>query len=248
MSRYCVRPNSGRIEPGKHMEVQVLLQAMKEDPPLDVKCKDKFLVQSVAVSADKEFSNVTSIWHDVEKTAKHSIQERKIRVNFLPPLDASQPNGVTEFPFPCQASEDDSANLQTSPANAKFETPSMPTRAAPVIMEPPIEPPNFKSGSSEPSAPEALKHAAEDVKSEAFSGSYEDLKSQLQEARAQIQQLKQQLAENEIRRRKLPAAASNSPELATIQQQSHPSSEAGVPLQVVAGLCLISFLLAYVFF
>ncbi|EFW19964.1 conserved hypothetical protein [Coccidioides posadasii str. Silveira] len=238
--KYCVRPNSGRIEPGKHMEVQVLLQAMKEDPPLDVKCKDKFLVQSVAVSADKEFSNVTSIWHDVEKTAKHSIQERKIRVNFLPPLDASQPNGV--------ASEDDSANLQTSPANAKFETPSMPTRAAPVIMEPPIEPPNFKSGSSEPSAPEALKHAAEDVKSEAFSGSYEDLKSQLQEARAQIQQLKQQLAENEIRRRKVPAAASNPPELATIQQQSHPSSEAGVPLQVVAGLCLISFLLAYVFF
>jgi hypothetical protein len=30
--QYCVRPNSGRIEPGKDVEVQILLQAMKEDP------------------------------------------------------------------------------------------------------------------------------------------------------------------------------------------------------------------------
>jgi len=74
-----VRPNSGRIEPGKDVEVQgehriddqrprpelitvkVLLQAMKEDPPPDAKCRDKFLVQSVAVTADKEFTNVASI-------------------------------------------------------------------------------------------------------------------------------------------------------------------------------------------
>lgn len=41
--------------------ITVLLQAMKEDPPLDQKCRDKFLVQSVLVPADKEFSNVTAI-------------------------------------------------------------------------------------------------------------------------------------------------------------------------------------------
>jgi hypothetical protein len=41
--------------------IAVLLQAMKEDPPLDAKCRDKFLVQSVAVTADREFSNVQSI-------------------------------------------------------------------------------------------------------------------------------------------------------------------------------------------
>ena len=29
---------------------QVLLQAMKEDPPLDAKCRDKFLVQSAMVN------------------------------------------------------------------------------------------------------------------------------------------------------------------------------------------------------
>ena len=39
----------------------VLLQAMKEDPPADAKCRDKFLVQTVAITADREFSNVAAI-------------------------------------------------------------------------------------------------------------------------------------------------------------------------------------------
>ena len=34
---------------------------MKEDPPLDAKCRDKFLVQSVAVHDVKNFPNVASI-------------------------------------------------------------------------------------------------------------------------------------------------------------------------------------------
>lgn len=34
---------------------------MKEDPPADAKCRDKFLVQSVAISADKEVANVSQI-------------------------------------------------------------------------------------------------------------------------------------------------------------------------------------------
>ena len=39
----------------------VLLQAMKREPALDVKCRDKFLVQSVTITPDKEFANATSI-------------------------------------------------------------------------------------------------------------------------------------------------------------------------------------------
>jgi len=34
---------------------------MKEDPPQEPKCRDKFLVQSVLVTADKEFTNVGSL-------------------------------------------------------------------------------------------------------------------------------------------------------------------------------------------
>lgn len=39
----------------------VLLQAMKEDPPLEHKCRDKFLVQSVAVTPDRDFPSVASL-------------------------------------------------------------------------------------------------------------------------------------------------------------------------------------------
>jgi hypothetical protein len=42
----------------------VLLQAMKQEPPLDIKCRDKFLVQSVAVTADKEFTSIAAIVSD----------------------------------------------------------------------------------------------------------------------------------------------------------------------------------------
>ena len=37
----------------------VLLQAMKDEPPLDAKCRDKFLVQSVEITPDKEFADST---------------------------------------------------------------------------------------------------------------------------------------------------------------------------------------------
>src|SRR5271156_2524871 len=70
---------------------------MKEEPPLDAKCRDKFLVQSVLTTSDNA-DNVASIWQSIEKAAKASIQERKIRVNFLPADPGSTVNGVATHP------------------------------------------------------------------------------------------------------------------------------------------------------
>ena len=39
----------------------VLLQAMKEDPPLDARCRDKFLVQSGPINPDQVTSSVAAI-------------------------------------------------------------------------------------------------------------------------------------------------------------------------------------------
>ena len=76
--QYCVRPNSGRIDPGESVEVQgivsslpshilhvrpalpVLLQPM-EDPPLTVKCKDKFLVQSTFITPARESNGLNTL-------------------------------------------------------------------------------------------------------------------------------------------------------------------------------------------
>lgn len=40
---------------------EVLLQAMKEEPAPDAKCRDKFLVQSVAISAQDENLSVATV-------------------------------------------------------------------------------------------------------------------------------------------------------------------------------------------
>lgn len=82
--QYCVRPNSGRIEPGQEIEVQVLLQAMKEDPPADFKCRDKFLVQSTIISAEHESSSISVLWSAIEAKNRNDIHEKKIRCVFLP--------------------------------------------------------------------------------------------------------------------------------------------------------------------
>ncbi|EGD91403.1 hypothetical protein H112_01207 [Trichophyton rubrum D6] len=240
---YCVRPNSGRIEPGKQVEVQVLLQAMKEDPPLDAKCRDKFLVQSVAVSADKEFSNVASIWQDVEKKSKSLIQERKIRVNFLP-SDDSHTNGVEP---------DSEPHAQSSPHAPQFTTPVVqrtvgsgptPPKSEDMKHESPPEP------SSEPT--NTFGMATSSTRVEPSQSSDDLLSSQLAEARLQIKQLQQQIADNEVRQRKKPVEggelSTNQSSLKQAQPPTQLAAAGGVPLQAVAGLCLLSFLLAYIFF
>ncbi len=41
------------------MRPKVLLQAMREDPPPHVRCRDKFLVQSVAITPDRDLASIT---------------------------------------------------------------------------------------------------------------------------------------------------------------------------------------------
>ncbi|CCM03552.1 uncharacterized protein FIBRA_05688 [Fibroporia radiculosa] len=84
---YCVRPNSGRVEPGETVEVQVMLQAMKEEPPLNIKCKDKFLIQSTAITSEKETMSLQDLWND----NTDEVHSQKIRVVYLPPEGQTVP-------------------------------------------------------------------------------------------------------------------------------------------------------------
>ncbi|KAI0087838.1 PapD-like protein [Irpex rosettiformis] len=85
---YCVRPNSGRVDPGESVEVQVMLQAMKEEPPLAAKCKDKFLIQSTLITPEKETLPLQDIWSGESSDDIHS---QKIRVAYLPPEGQTVP-------------------------------------------------------------------------------------------------------------------------------------------------------------
>merc|ERR1711939_84834 len=162
--QYYVRPNSGIIRPHDHVEVQVLLQAMKEEPPLDYKCRDKFLVQSVALdSSHNPDDGLTTLWSAIEKTSKSSIQEKKIRVNFLAP-GAPTPNGVSS-----EMEEKPPSYTATSPS-PQFDSPA---------------PQKSTVGDSARSAAEATGVAgAAAAVSSAIPTSQEELKSQLAAAQA----------------------------------------------------------------
>ncbi|GAA5886453.1 hypothetical protein JCM16303_001414 [Sporobolomyces ruberrimus] len=99
--QYCVRPNSGRIEPGETVEVQVLLQPMKEDPPAGTKCRDKFLVQSVVITSERENIPLPDLWGVVEKDKDSAngvdqIHEQRIRCTYLPAADEPVNQSIPE--------------------------------------------------------------------------------------------------------------------------------------------------------
>jgi len=231
--QYCVRPNSGLIQPNSAVEVQVLLQAMKEDPPLDAKCRDKFLVQSVVLTGDVS-NNVATVWQSVEKTGKSSIQEKKIRVNFLPSDGADKTNGVAA-----------NNRAEDSPPAYSSSSPQFGSPAQGDTLDKKSaftkSPGDAKPSSGISTAGASLATAATAAR-DAVPTSYEELKQQLADARAQVFKLTDQMSDPGLRQRKVQEASEK------VQQVVQQSGESGVPLQIVAGLCLLSFLLAYFFF
>jgi hypothetical protein len=77
--------------------------------------------------------------------------------------------------------------------------------------------------------------------SNAVPTSYEDLKAQLAQAQATIASYSQ---DGGLRMRKAAGANTVAASADSVQQQA----AEGVPVQIVAALCLLSFLLAYLFF
>lgn len=78
------------------------------------------------------------------------------------------------------------------------------------------------------------------------SSNVNELRGLLSEANAQIEKLKDKVSENGLRQRKIGIDAKE-PSAPVAQQQRSPAAP-GVPIQLVAGLCLLSFLIAYFFF
>jgi len=259
--QYCVRPNSGRLEPGRSIDVTVLLQAMKVEPPLDAKCRDKFLVQSVEITPDKEFLDQSA--SHVDRADKSQIQEKKIRVVFLPP----------------EASNSSSTPMRNGISGAS-SVHSTPDAAPPAYRSPSPEEQHYTPGnrvvSGGPSPAPAVQINDEpagnrnlaDARSSAFNPatstsssvrdtaastvaavsnavptSVEELKAELAQARKTIASYAEQ---GGLRMRKVVNGETSNEtvnELATKMQGTE-----GVPVQIVAALCLLSFLLAYLFF
>jgi hypothetical protein len=242
--QYCVRPNSGRIEPGKEVEVTVLLQAMKQEPPMDAKCRDKFLVQSVAVTADKEFTNISAIWQHVDEAEKSSVQEKKIRVVYLP-AESSNVIGAAATPLKNGVNGSSHETPETAPpAYSTQRSPSPEETYTPETRRSTINPQSAIKKEDEDSRSLADARSTSSSIAAAVPPTYDDLKAKLAEAQATIASYSQEAG---LRMRKVAKGETSSETVNNLAQQVHQAPQ-GVPLQIVAALCLVSFLLAYLFF
>ncbi|KAL9015122.1 MAG: hypothetical protein Q9173_000251 [Seirophora scorigena] len=176
---------------------------MKEDPPSDARCRDKFLVQTVALAPDHDASNISGIHLGDEAPPAYGSPAPSFGSpgpSAVTPVNRAATDGQGKTGF--MVSRSTSSNIQSSVANA-------------------------------------------------VPASSDELHAQLANAKADISRLTQHSEEQSIRQRKSDAVNQDARERITtgttgmgIQQQP----AAGVPVQIVATLCLLSFLIAYFFF
>ncbi|KAF9198514.1 phosphatidylinositol-binding protein scs2 [Haplosporangium sp. Z 27] len=216
--QYCVRPNSGRVEPGQELEVQVQMQAMKEDPPVDFKCKDKFLVQSVAITAEREELPAAELWPTIEREARDQIREKKIRCVFLPLAE----HEIT------QIKEEEADQLVSSHSSSAAQSTHSTINGHPVL--------NPTSETSAPASPAAAVSTASLTE-------IATLKRELQAAQDTIQKLQGEAST--LRQRKTETHSSSAPMMTAVHVKNQ---EEGYPITYVAGAAVIAFLFAYLFF
>lgn len=84
--KYCVRPNTGVIDPNSVCDFTVTMQAQKVAPP-DMICRDKFLVQSTFVPEGTKEEDVTS--HTFTKEDGKTVDEKRLKVVLVPAPDSS---------------------------------------------------------------------------------------------------------------------------------------------------------------
>ncbi|KAJ6963083.1 hypothetical protein NC652_001648 [Populus alba x Populus x berolinensis] len=80
--KYFVRPNTGVIQPWDSFVIKVTLQAQREYP-LDMQCKDKFLLQSTIVLPPANVDELPPDTFNKDSDGK-VIQEMKLRVVYMP--------------------------------------------------------------------------------------------------------------------------------------------------------------------
>lgn len=79
---YCVRPNSGVLQPGEAGQVTIIFQGLPDEPPLGSKCKDKFLFVSIPCLSDIASKDVSTNWAQLEQLAGGKSSDIKLKVAF----------------------------------------------------------------------------------------------------------------------------------------------------------------------
>ncbi|KAK1430540.1 hypothetical protein QVD17_13354 [Tagetes erecta] len=88
--KYCVRPNTGVVLPRSTCEIIVTMQAQKE-APIDMQCRDKFLLQSVIASPGATPKDITP--EMFTKDSGNTVEECKLRVVYVAPTPSTSTIG-----------------------------------------------------------------------------------------------------------------------------------------------------------
>ncbi|KAI9295070.1 VAMP-associated protein [Neoconidiobolus thromboides FSU 785] len=219
--QYCVRPNSGKIEPGQKVEVEILLQPFKEEPPVDFKCKDKFLVLSAAIPPEYSDFPFSQLWSILEQQNKGAIKEKKLRCVFLPPSD---------LPKPTINTKDDSSPIASPEPSPKFST----VREIPTIKRQPEEKKNLlPSYNSVVNSPPLNTSSSEDRE-------LESVKADLEKSKSMIKQLEDDL---DVYKNKLRASESKSNSSPQVTSNNRVAANPDLNIQILGAVALISFLI-----
>ncbi|KAF5892091.1 vesicle-associated membrane protein-associated protein a, partial [Clarias magur] len=87
--RYCVRPNSGAIDPGSSVIISVMLQPFDYDP--NEKSKHKFMVQTIY--APPNITDLEAVWKDAKP---EDLMDSKLRCVFELPSENEKMNDVDQ--------------------------------------------------------------------------------------------------------------------------------------------------------
>ncbi|MCJ8745123.1 hypothetical protein PDJAM_G00126670 [Pangasius djambal] len=118
--RYCVRPNSGAIDPGASINISVMLQPFDYDP--NEKSKHKFMVQTIFAPA--AITDTETMWKDAKPD---ELMDSKLRCVFELPSENDKMNDVDAVnkAAPVLASSKVEGPAATKPASAALDDTEM---------------------------------------------------------------------------------------------------------------------------
>ncbi|PAA50033.1 hypothetical protein BOX15_Mlig031492g4, partial [Macrostomum lignano] len=193
--RYCVRPNSGLVQPNSEVEVAVMLQPFEYDPA--EKARHKFMVQSLLVKSGA-VESLDELW---KSATAETLMDSKLKVVLDPGTDQARADPTNQA----------TATSTPSPAGEKQNQQQQQQAAA-------KQPQKQQQDGSSPTAPRKEPSAP----SAAAAGSPDSLRS-LQSEIQRLKDDNARLQEQELRLRKLAMRDTKSSDLQQQQQQSEAS-------------------------
>lgn len=99
--QYCVRPNSGVLEPDKDQTIAVMLQPSMDLSSVD-KSKHKFMVQSMFAPQEFTADNLDQLWKAVSKA---DLMDSKLKCSFIEDQSGQQADKPAPEPQPTASSD-----------------------------------------------------------------------------------------------------------------------------------------------